>query len=401
MMRITPVFLFAMLAAMDLSAADPFLQKLEVESLRGELELALGSNCFQGRLSNLELQLQPMFAALPKTSRGLLTHSAARYALHRVGSDRHGWTIRGLEANMDNFNTSSLVTSGVLRELLPEHIESIFVKHIGKEGFNLQNLALLAATIDHLIREDQKAVLRKACELLDLSTVDAMGEEDLRTIIQLYMAMFLRPNLTPSMKVLKGMRNGGYPGWTETTLLLDDEREAFAFNEKERANPFKARENNLQVAMRVVEQVADHFPHHQSWPECQEVKEDLLTYERGDTGRVRLVDFYRASLASRFFFIETADYLRAVGALDESDAMRPKVIVPNYVLAKSNCLAKTNYYSVCCFNECEALYGHLEQHVASPAADAKQISTLVANMSSSTVQAPRNLSQTLLRRVTY
>jgi hypothetical protein len=156
----------------------------------------------------------------------------------------------------------------------------------------------------------------------------------------------------------------------------------------------------LQVALRIVEQVADHFPHHQSQPECLEIKEDVLTYERGDTGRVRLIDFYRAGLNSRFFFIESKEYLRALGALDESDErMGPKVIVSNYVLGKNNCLAHAHYYSVCCFNECEDLYGQFEQAVSAPEATPQQIGMLVANMSSSTVQAPRNLSQALLRRL--
>merc|ERR1719199_2387213 len=160
-------------------------------------------------------------------------------------------------------------------------------------------------------------------------------------------------------------------------MMLDDERETAVYSEKDQTNPFLVRTASMQVALRVVERVADHFAINHAEPECQEIKEDLLSYERGDTGRLRLADFYRASLDSRFFFIETADYLRAVGALDESDSLAPKVIVPNYVLAKSNCLAHANYYSVCCFNECEGLYGHIEQTIASPAAEPKLISTLV------------------------
>jgi len=146
--------------------------------------------------------------------------------------------------------------------------------------------------------------------------------------------------------------------------------------------------------------VADHFPHHQSQPECLEIKEDLLAFERGDTGRIRLIDFYRAGLSSRFFFTETKEYLRAMGALDESDArLGPKVIVANYVLAKSNCLAHAHLYNVCCINECEGLYLQFEQALAAPEANPEQISMLVASSSSSTVQGPRNLSQALLRRL--
>jgi len=387
--------------------ADPFLQKTDMGlSLLSDVESALGPGCFHGRLEDLKARLEPMFVSLPKNSRNLLSHSAARYALHRISTDRHGWTISGLEPSVDNFNTSSLMNSGILRELLPAHIESIFATHIGEDGFTLQNLAILAGTIDHLVREDQRTILRKACELLDVATIGPISEQEMRDVIQMYMVSFLRANMIPPQHYDRYMANAldiihkEYPGWPETTLLLDDERETFAYTTKDSANPFKVRESSLQVALRIVEQVADHFPHQQSQPECLEIKEDLLAYERGDTGRVRLLDFYRAGLDSRFFFTETEDYLRALGALDESDArIGPKVIVSNYVLAKSNCLAHAHLYSVCCLNECEGLYGQLEQAIAEPQAKPEQIGALVSTLSSSTVQAPRNLSEMLLRRL--
>merc|ERR1719218_275935 len=99
--------------------------------------------------------------------------------------------------------------------------------------------------------------------------------------------------------------------------------------------------------------------------ECQEIREDLLAFETADTGRIRLADFYRASLTSRFYYVETNEYLKALGALDDSDFFHgPKVIVANYVLAKVNCLAHSNSYSVCCLNECDHLFGELEAGTA-------------------------------------
>jgi hypothetical protein len=156
----------------------------------------------------------------------------------------------------------------------------------------------------------------------------------------------------------------------------------------------------LQVALRFVERAADHFARRVADPECQEIKDDLLDFERGDTGRIRLADFYRAGLDTRFYFLESKEYLQAVGALDTSDSIvGPKVIVSNYVLAKSNCLAHGHTYSICCINECESLYGKLENDVASSDASAEHVASIISNMSSSTVQAPRNLSQPLLRRL--
>jgi len=380
--------------------ADPFLPKAGTpDSLLSDVEQVLGHDFLQGRLRSVETYLEPMFRSLPKNSRNVLSHATARYALHRISADQHGWTIHGLEDSMGNSNLSSIVTSGIVSSLLPAQIESIFEKHVDAVGFNLRSLAILAGTIDYLVRQDQYLALRKACEVLSLPTIGSMGEDDMKTIIQLYMATFLTPLAKPSLKLLKSM-NRSYPGWTDMVLLLDDERGALYFNERNWANPFRGKGSSLQVALRVVQQAADQYQKHQYEPECQEIKNDILAYERGDTGRVRLVDFYRADLDSRFWYVESKDYLRAVGALDESDSqLGPKVIVSNYVLAKSNCVAEARMYSICCSNECEGLYGQLERSLEAPEATPQQVGAHVSHMSSSTVQAPRNLSQLLLRRL--
>jgi len=191
-----------------------------------------------------------------------------------------------------------------------------------------------------------------------------------------------------------------YPGWEDTVTFVDDEIASFVFKTRSHTNPFKRHEASLHMALQVVEQAADHFATHLAEPECQEIKEDLLSFEMGDTGRIRLVDFYRAGLTSRFMYVETKDYLRAVGALDESDPERgPEVIVSNYVLSKSNCLAHSNVYSICCINECDHLYSHLEDAIGGYESTPTLIAHSVASLSSSTVQAPRNLSLSLVQHL--
>merc|ERR550539_1447509 len=121
--------------------------------------------------------------------------------------------------------------------------------------------------------------------------------------------------------------------------------------------------------------------------------------EYKSTGRVLLSDFYRAGLKKEFFFIEHVDYLRKLGALDESDPKHPSVIITNYLAGPANCLASTSFHSVCCFDECEGLMGQLERSLAAPTAAVGQIAELVAGLRSDTVDAPRNLSASLLSRL--
>merc|ERR1719515_456185 len=85
-------------------------------------------------------------------------------------------------------------------------------------------------------------------------------------------------------------------------------------------------------------------------------------------GMLRLSDFYRMGMNQTYWnFNEKADYLRVLGALDESGT-EPHVIIPNYISSEANCEPTSNFYTVCCRSECEALMGNLEQELKSPSA---------------------------------
>jgi hypothetical protein len=133
--------------------------------------------------------------------------------------------------------------------------------------------------------------------------------------------------------------------------------------------------------------------------ECRSLKAGLADIEFKNTGRVLLSDFYRAGLQGEFFFSEHVDYLRDVGALDESDSEHPSVIITNYLAGQANCLASTSFHSVCCFDECEGLMGHLERSIAAPTAAPGRIAELVSGLQSDSVDAPRNLSASLVSRL--
>merc|ERR1719323_824172 len=133
--------------------------------------------------------------------------------------------------------------------------------------------------------------------------------------------------------------------------------------------------------------------------ECRSLKAGLADMEYKNTGRVLLSDFYRAGLKKEFLFIEHVDYLRKLGALDERDPKHPSVIITNYLASPGNCLASTSFHSVCCFDECEGLMGHLERSVAAPTASPGRIAELVSGLQSDSVDAPRNLSASLMSRL--
>merc|ERR1719387_3170397 len=136
------------------------------------------------------------------------------------------------------------------------------------------------------------------------------------------------------------------------------------------------------------------------------MKKALLEMEDGDTGRVKLSDFYgdRAQAYGNadengFQFTEKVGYLRDIGALDESDPKTARVVVANYLGLPGNCLATTGFYKVCCVNECDAILGQIERQLAAPSAPPQKVSAIVAEISSATVPAPRALPAPLLDRL--
>merc|ERR1719380_477873 len=98
--------------------------------------------------------------------------------------------------------------------------------------------------------------------------------------------------------------------------------------------------------------------------ECRQFKDWLMSIEDpsvGGAGRVRISDFYGKALNDgKWQFSESIDYLKQLGALDESDPSNPRVIIPNYISGPSNCVASSAYYSVCCLDECEGILAQLE-----------------------------------------
>merc|ERR1719210_569003 len=122
--------------------------------------------------------------------------------------------------------------------------------------------------------------------------------------------------------------------------------------------------------------------------------------EAPGNGRVRLGDFYASALkGEKLHFSEDVEYLRVLGALDESDPSALRVIIPNYLNGPSNCIASSAYYGVCCIDECEALLGHLERRIGTPTGRPAEIVELVAALPSASRPANRTLQASLVGRL--
>jgi len=115
------------------------------------------------------------------------------------------------------------------------------------------------------------------------------------------------------------------------------------------------------------------------------MKSALVSMDSHSTGRVPLAKFYNTAINTDWRFGESEDYLRELGALDETSSwMGPQVIIPNYLQATSNCIVSTPHYLVCCVNECESLMKEIENAIQAPTAHPTAILELVGKMTSQT-----------------
>jgi hypothetical protein len=140
----------------------------------------------------------------------------------------------------------------------------------------------------------------------------------------------------------------------------------------------------FSAVAQVIEEIGERYGRFQD-RECKDLKSVLMSMEEPGTGRVLLKNFYGDALKGNFAFTENREYLRELGALDETEPARESVIIANYINAASNCGASTGVYSVCCINECEGLLGHLEKEIAEPDATPDRIIEVVTHLPSSTV----------------
>jgi hypothetical protein len=355
------------------------------QTLLDEIEGSYGSVNQRGRLISIEAGLSSMYKALPKNEHGKLSHNTVRYALHRIFVQRHGWYIKGLEPHAPQVNLTS--PTGVLKEQVPAYVEELFEQRLGKQGFSLHDTAVLAATIEHLIHSEAEGRLMKAYSVKELSMSSELNNSQMEAVLDSYMKHYILSD-SIAAKIDDKQMNEVFPGWPETQVFVRDVLREFSTGFEKKFSYNKVLE--------VVEEIGERYGRFQD-SECRMMKTKLMDLGDHGVGRIPLQNFYKTSLDdSSFEFQESPAYLKMLGAMDDQD----HVIIPNYLGSTSNCIASSNLYSVCCINECESLMGHLESQVGGPEATPQQIAALVANLPSSTIDAPRQLSDSLMQRLT-
>jgi hypothetical protein len=365
-------------------------------SLLAELAATFQDGATKDNILKLEAALRPMYETLPQEHDGSLGHSVVRYALHRFFAQR-GWFIRGLEPAATARNASGEETLRDLQEWVPSFLQGFLEQLSGGRGISLRELAVLAGTLEDLIHKEAIARLEQAFNALRLPLDLKLDSEQIAEVLEVYMMIYMLGG-NFSMKDPEGVRKAHVAfvrqvkDWSRVQEWMQEVREE--------VHPTVSGAPALDFAGagKVVEAISERYGTYNE-KECKILKSELLSVESQRAGRVRLSEFYKKGLQGVFEFNEKIDYLRALGALDESDPSQPHVIVPNYVGARPNCLVASSFYAICCRNECENLMNALESSIGGEHAKPEQVLLMIRSLSSDTIAAPRNLSATLVKRL--
>merc|ERR1719296_299707 len=354
------------------------------------------------RLAAVAAELRPLYMAMPKNGEGKLDPTVVRYALHRYFARKHGWHLRGLEPRGDAWNASSPAT--IMKDRAPAYIMERLEHRLHGQGMGLKELAVFAVTLGDLIRKEAVADLEDLYTTQGISKAAQLTGSAMASLLKMYLMTYIKGEHTTHRSLadfvgLEAQMIEDIIVWFDAKMWLKDLQGSLEYAKRSRRNPFvKDLSYQFEHATEAVRELGHHFGTFQNL-ECKALKEKLVDMEHGGSGRVTLSKFYSGIDDRDWPFIESASYLRNLGALDDSDPTRLSVIIPNFLSSPSNCVAPSGFYSVCCLDECEGLLSQVEQAVASPSATVERLVEVVSELPSDTVAAPRNLSSVQVSRL--
>jgi hypothetical protein len=358
--------------------------------LAAEIDKVLGNGQHHDtemRLQRIEQVLRPMFAAMASNTGGLVGNAAASYMLHRSFLQRYAWSITTLEPTDGSFSSWSMKSPiSILEGHAPEDVVKLFrQKFGGKSTFDLADLTRLAAAFEDVVHRE--ALLRLGASYISHSMrkTDILGQDEVVQVLETFMAIYILGNgadtTARQATELRETINESYPAWAETQEFL---REVYSTAAPKREYMY------VSEVEKLLSDVGERYGQFQN-KECQEFKDLLVAVEDqgvGGAGRVRLADFYNMSLNGKWQFSEQRDYLKMLGALDDSDASNPRVIIPNYINSYANCAASSRHYKVCCLDECESIFAKIEQKLSAPEAPPSSIVDVISEISGASSVAP-------------
>lgn len=363
---------------------------VDANSFREELAQVSGAVIGCGRpaenerLLSTRSRLLPMWEALPKNSHGCVERRALRYLCHRYFM-RHfgGIFLRGLEpAPTTNSSNSSMIDS--LSEHVPMYLEAL-VKDSKPYGICLAKAVHMIVILEQLISDSQIPLLEHIYGSLNLSTSLTFQYAQAKEVVVSYLAhwqigfsFFNQAQINAPIP----LSWSDYAEGQIQSLSFRRQQSPKRGRSKEAWSMQYSFEDSLEIVTSTTNSLGSFFV--QGW--CSSMKEALVGMDPRGMGRVPLSKFYgdavrRKKAKQVMRFTESEDYLRELGALDESSVLRGKqVIIPNYLQSAANCQISKSHYLLCCANECEDILDEIESDLKAPVAAASKVLAVIGNL---------------------
>eukprot|EP00927_Polykrikos_kofoidii_P071490 TRINITY_DN6774_c0_g1_i2.p1 TRINITY_DN6774_c0_g1~~TRINITY_DN6774_c0_g1_i2.p1 ORF type:complete len:562 (-),score=73.82 TRINITY_DN6774_c0_g1_i2:53-1738(-) len=360
-----------------------------VSEFRSAMEhvLGCGGDVEHEHLQALTKKLMPMWRVLPKADGGLVEWKMVRFLAHRYFVQKSSLLIRGFEP-IRQINSSSIGAAQIIETHVPSMVSATMQSEQATTKYSLGEVVTMIATLDQLIRDDEATRLEKVYRILHLSPQDVMPASRLTDVLETYMLLFIMDGDQETLDELLAtptLRSEVIPKWADIQtfvngLVKETEFGRHQFPKHGHASVSWYGLYSFVDGHGIVSRITESFA--SFWEdECQTVKRSLVALDRSGTGRVSLTSFYAANSNGEWRFGESEGYLRDLGALDESSAVRGKqVIIPNYLQGASNCIVATHHFLVCCVSECEVVLNEIEESVGGPFGQPEDILSLISGI---------------------
>jgi len=360
-----------------------------------ESALGVGNGVREERLQKLHAKLSPTWKSLQKDRYGRVGFKSLCYLVHRYFTQTYSFFISGLEPQRASQSVEDII---ILTESAPHYV-SLLANKASRQGFSVDDAVVMVLLIESLLRESSIQGLSAVYKEHNVSGTVSLGKS--AQLIQKYMVRWMlmaQPQVLEAVERDPSMAAATFEDWqglqdlfTGTLRNFEHFRDLGLEGSSSRSNSRSSssslssgspmmRSFSMEDAQIVVADISQSFG--SFWgTRCMDVKAKLTAMDTGKTGRVKLVKFHRAALDGDWRLSESKEYLRALGALDESSNWHgPRVIIPNYLQAISNCIITTPEYRTCCPNECESHMDYLEEAVGGPSAEPNLLVSLIQNL---------------------
>jgi len=357
----------------------------------------------------MDAVMQASYIALPKNAHGLLSRNAAAYLVQKYAMHVYHYTIRGLGPDPAGPETNASDRLSNCQQMsAPDMLQNLLETGQGGHGYALREAASLAVMMHELVMDQDAALINQAFDILTNTDMIPQNEEELSVpdvvrVIQAWQWLHMHYFDAEKDLFFDHMSVPVHQMYDFGKLAMCL-MEAKFYSERHSRNPFKAKTLSIADTTQLAHQATEEMGTWQD-DDCKAMKRYLIKLDPDGNGRVLIDTVHNQPETDDehgeqiFRFSESQDYLRSVGALDESDPSHPQVLISNYLLGPANCLRAVAFQTFCCLNECDAVLTEVERAIAGPSATPDELLPLLGNLTTTSMNEPQPLATSLVEKL--